>query len=64
MVCTSPPYFGLRSYGIGAAAGELGREALHDCLGWASGQILQVRDDLTEAEVVYVYQELKKHGLL
>lgn len=37
MVLTSPPYWGLRSYGIGAAQGELGREPLHDCLGWATG---------------------------
>lgn len=32
---TSPPYYGLRSYGLGA--GELGHEALHDCQGWATG---------------------------
>jgi len=31
---TSPPYWGLRDYG---AAGQLGLERLHDCLGWATG---------------------------
>jgi DNA modification methylase len=35
LCCTSPPYWGLRSYGIGAAHGELGGEPLHDCLAWA-----------------------------
>jgi len=33
-VVTSPPYWGLRDYGV---AGQLGLEALHDCLGWATG---------------------------
>lgn len=33
-VC-SPPYWGLRSYGIGSDHGEIGLEPLHDCLGWA-----------------------------
>ena len=37
-VVTSPPYYGLRSYGIGAEHGELGHEPVHDCLGWATGQ--------------------------
>ena len=64
MVVTSPPYWGLRDYGIGAESGELGSEPLHDCLGWATGQAWTLRDDLTEAEVLYVYQELKKHGVL
>ena len=31
---TSPPYWGLRDYGV---AGQLGLESLHDCLGWATG---------------------------
>ena len=31
---TSPPYWGLRDYGVD---GQLGHEALHDCLGWAGG---------------------------
>ncbi len=31
---TSPPYWGLRDYGVD---GQLGHEAVHDCLGWASG---------------------------
>lgn len=38
MICTSPPYWNLRDYNIGAEAGELGRETSHDCLGWATGQ--------------------------
>ena len=31
---TSPPYWGLRDYGV---EGQLGLEKLHDCLGWATG---------------------------
>jgi DNA modification methylase len=31
---TSPPYWGLRDYGV---SGQLGLEKLHDCLGWATG---------------------------
>jgi DNA modification methylase len=31
---TSPPYWGLRDYGVD---GQLGHEPLHDCLGWAGG---------------------------
>lgn len=33
-VVTSPPYWGLRRYGVD---GEFGAEPLHDCLGWATG---------------------------
>lgn len=33
-VVTSPPYFGLRDYGI---KGQLGLEPVPDCLGWATG---------------------------
>jgi len=41
---TSPPYFGLRDYGIqdvtiGSWAGSIGLETLHDCYGWTSGQM-------------------------
>jgi DNA modification methylase len=32
---TSPPYWGLRDYGV---AGQLGQEPMHDCLGWAAGE--------------------------
>jgi DNA modification methylase len=32
---TSPPYWGLRDYGV---AGQLGLEPVPDCLGWATGQ--------------------------
>lgn len=32
---TSPPYWGLRDYGV---VGQLGLEKLHDCLGWATGE--------------------------
>lgn len=35
MVCTSPPYWALRNYNVD---GQLGLEALHDCLGWARGR--------------------------
>lgn len=35
MVATSPPYFGLRDYGV---ADQLGLEPLHDCLAWAKGE--------------------------
>lgn len=31
----SPPYYGLRAYGLGQ--GELGHEARHDCTGWVTG---------------------------
>jgi len=31
---SSPPYFGLRDYGV---AGQIGQEARPDCLGWATG---------------------------
>jgi len=31
---TSPPYWGLRDYGVD---GQLGREPVADCLGWATG---------------------------
>lgn len=34
-VVTSPPYFGLRDYGVD---GQIGLEATHDCLGWATQQ--------------------------
>ena len=37
MVATSPPYFGLRAYGDSEA--EIGREQLHDCHGWARGEM-------------------------
>src|SRR5688572_482884 len=33
-VVTSPPYWGLRDYGV---EGQIGLERLHDCLGWARG---------------------------
>ena len=33
-VVTSPPYWGLRDYGV---KGQIGLEKLHDCLGWATG---------------------------
>lgn len=33
-VVTSPPYWGLRDYGV---AGQMGLERVHDCLGWATG---------------------------
>ncbi len=31
---TSPPYWGLRDYGV---KGQLGIESVHDCLGWTTG---------------------------
>ena len=34
-VVTSPPYWGLRDYGV---EGQLGLEAVHDCSGWAKGE--------------------------
>ncbi|MBI5330089.1 MAG: site-specific DNA-methyltransferase [Betaproteobacteria bacterium] len=34
-IVTSPPYWGLRDYGV---SGQLGLEPLHDCLGWATGE--------------------------
>lgn len=32
---TSPPYFGLRDYGVD---GQIGHESIPDCLGWATGE--------------------------
>lgn len=34
MICCSPPYWGLRDYGVD---GQLGNEKIHDCLSWARG---------------------------
>jgi DNA modification methylase len=34
-VVTSPPYYGLRDYGV---EGQLGLERVPDCLGWATGE--------------------------
>ena len=34
-VVTSPPYWGLRDYGV---EGQLCLEPVHDCLGWATGE--------------------------
>ncbi len=34
-VVTSPPYWGLRNYGV---EGQLGLERIPDCLGWATGR--------------------------
>lgn len=34
-VVTSPPYWGLRDYGV---EGQLGLEKVSDCLGWATGE--------------------------
>jgi len=34
-VVTSPPYWGLRDYGVD---GQLGLEKVPDCLGWATGE--------------------------
>lgn len=39
MVITSPPYWGLRDYGV---AGQLGLEPEPDCLGWATGRVCGV----------------------
>lgn len=36
-IVTSPPYWGLRSYGIGTENGELGLESVHDCHGAFTG---------------------------
>lgn len=65
MIATSPPYFGLRSYDTGPnKAAELGAEKIHDCGSWARGDMLELRDDLTDEEVAYVYRELIKAGVL
>jgi len=57
MVCTSPPYWGLRSYGIGGAHGEIGTEATHDCLGWATGERCET---CYICVMVTVFQEVKR----
>ena len=58
---TSPPYWGLRDYDVD---GQLGLERVHDCLGWATGEMWELRDDLTDDEIIYVYNELKRAAAL
>lgn len=53
-VVTSPPYFGLRDYGV---EGQLGLERVPDCLGWATG------DECGECYVchlVEVFREVRR----
>lgn len=51
---TSPPYWGLRDYG---AEGQLGLEALHDCLGWATGERC---DDCHVCRMVEVFRLVRQ----
>ena len=59
---TSPPYWGLRDYG---AEGQLGLEAVHDCLGRATGQPC---GECYVCHMVAVFREVRRvladHGTL
>ena len=49
----------------GAWRGNLGLESVHDCgRSWISSDEVELRDDLTEKEIQYVLEELKKAGAL
>lgn len=51
---SSPPYFGLRDYGV---AGQIGLEARPDCLGWATGNRC---GDCGVCTLVDVYREVRR----
>ena len=57
-VC-SPPYWGLRSYGIGTEYGELGLEQMPDC----GRPLMKLRTDLTEKQYQVVLSRLRELGL-
>ena len=51
---TSPPYWGLRDYGVDA---QLGLERVHDCLGWATGKPC---GECYVCHLVAVFREVKR----
>lgn len=51
---SSPPYFGLRDYGV---AGQIGQEARPDCLGWATGNPC---GECFVCTLVDVYREVRR----
>src|SRR3990172_12969790 len=51
---TSPPYWGLRNYGVD---GQLGLETCPDCLGWATGVPC---DECYICHVVEVFREVRR----
>ncbi len=53
---TSPPYWGLRDYGI---EGQLGLEKTPDC---GMQGFLRLRSDLSKAEIEFVFQQLQGGG--
>lgn len=53
-VVTSPPYWGLRDYGV---VGQLGLEPLHDCLGWAMGDPC---GECWVCQMVAVFREVRR----
>lgn len=55
---TSPPYFGLRDYGMG---GQIGLEKTPDC---GTRGMLRLRHDLTSEQRAFVVQRLLALGLL
>ena len=57
---TSPPYWGLRDYGV---PGQLGLEPVLSC-GILEVGLMELRDDLTPEQREYVIVELSKNGLL
>lgn len=53
-VVTSPPYWGLRDYGVD---GQIGSEPLPDCLGWAKGTRC---DKCHVCKMVAVFHEIRR----
>jgi len=53
-VVTSPPYWGLRDYGVD---GQLGLESNPDCLGWATGNLC---GECYVCKMVQVFREVKR----
>ncbi len=51
---TSPPYWGLRNYGV---EGQLGLEKVPDCLGWATGNPC---GECYVCRIVQVFREVKR----
>lgn len=55
---TSPPYFGLRDYGVD---GQIGLEPTPSC---GKHGLMRLRPDLSTDELVYVLQRLLDAGLI
>lgn len=59
-VVTSPPYWGLRSYGIGKENGELGLESSPDC----GRPLMKLRVDLSDKQRQMVLRRLTELALI